>query len=56
MLAGYLALNVTLTLLLAGLHAGTGTRFGAETPKQYLILAGKPVIRGTAIIIHCNCT
>ena len=25
--------------------AGSGSRFGAETPKQYLLLAGKPVIR-----------
>ena len=24
--------------------AGRGTRFGAETPKQYLMLAGRPVI------------
>jgi len=28
--------------------AGTGTRFGAETPKQFLMLAGKPVIRHAA--------
>ena len=28
--------------------AGSGSRFGAETPKQYLILAGKPVIRHAA--------
>jgi 2-C-methyl-D-erythritol 4-phosphate cytidylyltransferase/2-C-methyl-D-erythritol 2,4-cyclodiphosphate synthase len=28
--------------------AGSGTRFGAETPKQYLILAGQPVIRHAA--------
>src|SRR5947209_2798909 len=28
--------------------AGTGTRFGAEMPKQFLILAGKPVIRHAA--------
>ncbi len=27
--------------------AGTGSRFGAETPKQFLCLAGKPVMR------HC---
>lgn len=28
--------------------AGTGSRFGAETPKQFLPLAGKPVIRHAA--------
>ena len=28
--------------------AGTGSRFGAETPKQFLVLAGKPVIRHAA--------
>ncbi|HQT78157.1 MAG TPA: bifunctional 2-C-methyl-D-erythritol 4-phosphate cytidylyltransferase/2-C-methyl-D-erythritol 2,4-cyclodiphosphate synthase [Rhodopila sp.] len=28
--------------------AGSGTRFGAELPKQYLIIAGKPVIRHAA--------
>jgi 2-C-methyl-D-erythritol 4-phosphate cytidylyltransferase / 2-C-methyl-D-erythritol 2,4-cyclodiphosphate synthase len=28
--------------------AGTGTRFGAEMPKQFLMLAGKPVIRHAA--------
>ncbi|WP_428491454.1 bifunctional 2-C-methyl-D-erythritol 4-phosphate cytidylyltransferase/2-C-methyl-D-erythritol 2,4-cyclodiphosphate synthase [Rhodopila sp.] len=28
--------------------AGTGSRFGAETPKQFLSLAGKPVIRHAA--------
>ena len=28
--------------------AGTGTRFGAELPKQFLTLAGKPVIRHAA--------
>lgn len=33
------------TLLVA---AGTGSRFGAETPKQFLALAGKPVIRHAA--------
>src|SRR5579862_9280645 len=27
--------------------AGSGSRFGAETPKQFLLLAGKPVMR------HC---
>ena len=26
------------------LSAGKGTRFGKETPKQYLLLAGKPMI------------
>ena len=28
--------------------AGTGSRFGAETPKQFLLLAGQPVIRHAA--------
>ena len=28
--------------------AGTGSRFGAETPKQFLSVAGKPVIRHAA--------
>jgi 2-C-methyl-D-erythritol 4-phosphate cytidylyltransferase / 2-C-methyl-D-erythritol 2,4-cyclodiphosphate synthase len=28
--------------------AGSGSRFGAETPKQFLIVAGKPVIRHAA--------
>jgi 2-C-methyl-D-erythritol 4-phosphate cytidylyltransferase/2-C-methyl-D-erythritol 2,4-cyclodiphosphate synthase len=28
--------------------AGSGSRFGADTPKQYLVLAGKPVIRHAA--------
>lgn len=28
--------------------AGTGSRFGAETPKQFLCVAGKPVIRHAA--------
>jgi 2-C-methyl-D-erythritol 4-phosphate cytidylyltransferase/2-C-methyl-D-erythritol 2,4-cyclodiphosphate synthase len=28
--------------------AGTGTRFGADMPKQFLLLAGKPVIRHAA--------
>ena len=28
--------------------AGSGSRFGAETPKQFLTLAGKPVIRHAA--------
>jgi 2-C-methyl-D-erythritol 4-phosphate cytidylyltransferase / 2-C-methyl-D-erythritol 2,4-cyclodiphosphate synthase len=28
--------------------AGSGSRFGAETPKQFLLLAGKPVIRHAA--------
>src|SRR3954470_8036863 len=28
--------------------AGTGTRFGADMPKQFLTLAGKPVIRHAA--------
>jgi 2-C-methyl-D-erythritol 4-phosphate cytidylyltransferase/2-C-methyl-D-erythritol 2,4-cyclodiphosphate synthase len=28
--------------------AGSGSRFGAETPKQFLMIAGKPVIRHAA--------
>ena len=28
--------------------AGTGTRFGAEMPKQFLVVAGKPVLRHAA--------
>src|ERR1019366_7382578 len=28
--------------------AGSGSRFGADTPKQFLTLAGKPVIRHAA--------
>src|SRR5580692_745135 len=28
--------------------AGSGSRFGAETPKQFLSLAGKPVMRHAA--------
>jgi 2-C-methyl-D-erythritol 4-phosphate cytidylyltransferase / 2-C-methyl-D-erythritol 2,4-cyclodiphosphate synthase len=28
--------------------AGSGSRFGADTPKQFLLLAGKPVIRHAA--------
>jgi 2-C-methyl-D-erythritol 4-phosphate cytidylyltransferase/2-C-methyl-D-erythritol 2,4-cyclodiphosphate synthase len=28
--------------------AGSGSRFGADTPKQFLVLAGKPVIRYAA--------
>src|SRR3954447_20323486 len=28
--------------------AGSGSRFGAEIPKQFLLLAGKPVIRHAA--------
>jgi 2-C-methyl-D-erythritol 4-phosphate cytidylyltransferase / 2-C-methyl-D-erythritol 2,4-cyclodiphosphate synthase len=31
--------------------AGSGSRFGAETPKQFLLLAGKPVIRHAAEIL-----
>ncbi|MDE2573682.1 MAG: bifunctional 2-C-methyl-D-erythritol 4-phosphate cytidylyltransferase/2-C-methyl-D-erythritol 2,4-cyclodiphosphate synthase [Rhodospirillales bacterium] len=30
------------------LAAGTGSRFGAETPKQFQIIAGKPVLRHAA--------
>ncbi|MCM2355304.1 MAG: 2-C-methyl-D-erythritol 4-phosphate cytidylyltransferase [Arenimonas sp.] len=34
--------------------AGRGTRFGAETPKQYLMLAGRPVIEHSlrAVLDH----
>lgn len=34
--------------------AGRGTRFGGETPKQYLALAGKPVVRHAieAVLAH----
>jgi 2-C-methyl-D-erythritol 4-phosphate cytidylyltransferase/2-C-methyl-D-erythritol 2,4-cyclodiphosphate synthase len=28
--------------------AGSGSRFGADTPKQFLVLAGRPVIRHAA--------
>ncbi len=31
--------------------AGTGSRFGAETPKQFLVLAGHPVIRHAAVAL-----
>jgi len=31
--------------------AGTGSRFGAETPKQFLTLLGQPVIRHAAIAL-----
>ncbi len=38
-------------LIVAG---GTGQRFGAERPKQYLDLAGKPILRRTveAFLTH----
>ncbi len=36
---------VTAAILVA---AGTGTRFGAPTPKQFTLLAGRPVIRWAA--------
>jgi 2-C-methyl-D-erythritol 4-phosphate cytidylyltransferase/2-C-methyl-D-erythritol 2,4-cyclodiphosphate synthase len=35
--------------------AGTGSRFGADTPKQFLILAGKPVIRHAAEALAAQC-
>lgn len=35
----------TAAILVAG---GSGSRFGAETPKQFLLLGGKPVIRHAA--------
>jgi 2-C-methyl-D-erythritol 4-phosphate cytidylyltransferase/2-C-methyl-D-erythritol 2,4-cyclodiphosphate synthase len=34
--------------------AGTGSRFGAETPKQFLSVAGKPVIRHAAEALARN--
>ena len=36
--------------------AGSGSRFGAETPKQFLTVAGKPVIRhaAEALAIHVS--
>ena len=34
--------------------AGSGARFGAETPKQYLPLAGRPVIHH-ALAVLCAC-
>ncbi len=36
--------------------AGSGNRFGAEIPKQFLLLAGKPVIRhaAEALAIHAS--
>jgi 2-C-methyl-D-erythritol 4-phosphate cytidylyltransferase/2-C-methyl-D-erythritol 2,4-cyclodiphosphate synthase len=36
--------------------AGSGSRFGAETPKQYLLLAGKPVIRHAAEALAAHVT
>lgn len=36
--------------------AGTGSRFGAETPKQFLPLAGKPVIRHAAEALAAHAT
>src|ERR1700710_2593338 len=31
--------------------AGSGSRFGAETPKQFLTIAGQPVIRHAAVAL-----
>jgi 2-C-methyl-D-erythritol 4-phosphate cytidylyltransferase/2-C-methyl-D-erythritol 2,4-cyclodiphosphate synthase len=36
--------------------AGSGSRFGAETPKQYLLLAGRPVIRHAAEALAAHVT
>ncbi len=36
--------------------AGTGSRFGAETPKQFLPVAGKPVIRHAAEALASHVT
>jgi 2-C-methyl-D-erythritol 4-phosphate cytidylyltransferase/2-C-methyl-D-erythritol 2,4-cyclodiphosphate synthase len=34
--------------------AGRGVRFGAEKPKQYLLLAGEPVIRHSARVLRAH--
>ena len=34
--------------------AGSGSRFGVETPKQFLLLAGRPVIRHAAEALACE--
>jgi len=39
----------TAVILVAG---GSGSRFGADIPKQFLLLAGKPVIRHAAEALH----
>lgn len=31
---------------------GTGTRMGAETPKQFILLAGKPILMHTVEVFH----
>ena len=36
--------------------AGSGSRFGAETPKQFLMLAGQPVIRHAARALAAGAT
>jgi 2-C-methyl-D-erythritol 4-phosphate cytidylyltransferase/2-C-methyl-D-erythritol 2,4-cyclodiphosphate synthase len=36
--------------------AGSGSRFGADTPKQFLALAGKPVIRHAAEALSAHVT
>lgn len=36
--------------------AGSGSRFGAETPKQFLLLAGQPVIRHAAKALKTHAT
>ncbi|HEY4174833.1 MAG TPA: 2-C-methyl-D-erythritol 4-phosphate cytidylyltransferase, partial [Rhodopila sp.] len=36
--------------------AGSGTRFGAEQPKQFLTIAGKPVIRHAAEALAAHVT
>ncbi len=36
--------------------AGSGSRFGAETPKQFLLIAGKPVIRHAAERLAAHAT
>jgi 2-C-methyl-D-erythritol 4-phosphate cytidylyltransferase/2-C-methyl-D-erythritol 2,4-cyclodiphosphate synthase len=36
--------------------AGSGSRFGAETPKQFLTIAGKPVIRHAAEALAAHVT
>src|SRR6185312_12229701 len=36
--------------------AGSGSRFGAETPKQFLLVAGKPVLRHAAEALAAHAT
>ncbi len=45
--------GISLPMRIAALlvAAGSGTRFGADVPKQFLIVAGKPVIRHAALAL-----